>query len=82
VADAMMDIEDLVAGIGLPIPEADIEESNYRTLGGLILHHLGHVPAEGESFEFAGHQFQVIDMDRHRIDKVVIRPLPAALTAP
>jgi putative hemolysin len=82
LADAMMDIEDLVTAIGLPIPEADIEEIDYRTLGGLILNHLGHVPTEGESFEFAGHQFQVIDMDRHRIDKVVIRPLPAALTAP
>jgi len=80
LADAMMDIEDLATAIGLPIPEAEIEESDYRTLGGLILHHLGHVPAEGESFEFVGHRFEVIDMDRHRIDKVLIRssspPLP------
>jgi putative hemolysin len=75
IVDAIMDIEDLAAAIGLPIPESEIEQGGYRSLGGLVLRHLGHVPGEGEGFEFVGHRFEVIDMDRHRIDKVVIRPL-------
>ena len=78
IADAMIGIDDLLPIVPIPIPEADLEESDYRTLGGLVLHHLGHVPQEGETFDFAGHRFDVIDMDRHRIDKVRIRPLPPA----
>jgi putative hemolysin len=33
---------------------------------------------EGDHFTYQGHRFEVIDMDRHRIDKVMIRRLPEA----
>lgn len=48
------------------------EEPGYRTLGGLVLLHLGHIPAAGESFERAGLRFEVVDMDGNRVDKVLV----------
>ena len=34
----------------------------------------------GDQFTYQGHRFEVIDMDRHRIDKVMIRRVDAAAT--
>jgi putative hemolysin len=38
------------------------------------------VPAEGDAFEAHGFRVEVIDMDRNRVDKVLLIPLdrPAA----
>ena len=36
------------------------------------------VPAEGEMFQWTGYRFEVIDMDRHRVDKVLVYPPGAA----
>ena len=80
VADALMDIEDLVSVVGMTVPPADLEESDFRTLAGFVLHHLGRVPVEGDHFSYQGHRFEVIDMDRHRIDKVIIRRLNEVAT--
>jgi len=33
---------------------------------------LGHVPKEGETFESQGYVFEGLDMDRHRVDKVLV----------
>jgi putative hemolysin len=47
----------------------------YETLAGFILDHLGRVPLEGEFFDWLGYRWEIIDMDRHRVDKVLILPL-------
>jgi len=54
---------------------ADEEHGNYETLGGFILHHMQRIPREGDHFEWGGFRFEIADVDRHRIDKVLIRPL-------
>jgi putative hemolysin len=50
------------------------EEHLYETLGGLVMAFLGRVPRSGESFDWEGFRFEVVDMDGHRVDKVLIRP--------
>ena len=42
---------------------------------GLIINELGHVPAIGERLEFKGIQFEVIDADNQRVNRVRLRPL-------
>ena len=37
---------------------------------------MNRLPAEGESFVESGYAFEILDMDSHRIDKVLIRKLP------
>ncbi len=59
----------------LGITDVD-SESDYHTLAGFALWHFQHVPAAGEHFDFGDWRFEVVDMDRHRIDKLrlTLRP--------
>jgi putative hemolysin len=47
------------------------EERNYHTAAGFVLNQLGHLPEMGESFVEQGWRFEVIDVDRRRIDKIL-----------
>ncbi|WP_143307865.1 hemolysin family protein [Chitinophaga vietnamensis] len=49
-------------------------EQDFDTLAGFILHHLEHIPQTGEKFDWRGFTFEIIDMDAHRIDKVLVTP--------
>jgi putative hemolysin len=48
------------------------EVGSYQTLGGLVMARLGRVPKVGDRFEFDGLRFEVLDMDRNRVDKVLL----------
>lgn len=50
----------------------------FETLAGFLVANLGRVPAEGDVFDWQGYRFEVIDMDRHRVDKILVTPLPGA----
>jgi putative hemolysin len=71
LVDAKIAIDDLweELSIGDVSPYSD---SEFHSLGGFIMTYLGHVPEEGEVFAAHGYTFEVIDMDRHRIDKVLV----------
>jgi putative hemolysin len=51
-------------------------EGDFHTLAGFVLHHLGRIPAAADRFEVAGLNFEVVDMDRNRIDKLIIARVP------
>ena len=48
------------------------EEHTFNTLGGFIMHVLGRIPAPTDHFEAVGWRFEVMDMDRNRVDKVLL----------
>ncbi|MBW7953136.1 MAG: HlyC/CorC family transporter, partial [Chitinophagaceae bacterium] len=50
------------------------DEGNYDfdTLAGFILHHTQKIPSTGEKIFWRGFEFEIIDMDKHRIDKILI----------
>ncbi len=52
-------------------------EAAFQTLGGFVLAYLGRIPATGDVFEFDRFRFEVVDMDRHRVDKVLLTIRPA-----
>ncbi len=71
--DGMMEIERLEKVLpGLTF--GDEESKDYQTLAGFVVKHLGRVPREGETFESQGYVFEILDMDRHRVDKVLVMP--------
>lgn len=47
-------------------------EHEFDTLAGFILHELERIPHTGEKFDWKGFKFEIIDMDGHRIDKVLV----------
>ncbi|WP_194722755.1 hemolysin family protein [Noviherbaspirillum malthae] len=58
------------------------EEANgtYHTLAGFILTQLGHIPEAAEHFEWDEFRFEVMDMDRQRIDRLLVSRIPKAET--
>lgn len=48
-------------------------EQEFDTMAGFILHELERIPHAGEHFEWKGFRFEIIDMDGHRIDKVLVK---------
>jgi putative hemolysin len=79
--DGMME----VAGLQSILPEVrlgDEDSRDYQTLAGFVVKSLGHVPKEGETFESQGFVFEVLDMDRHRVDKVLVMRADQAPLAP
>lgn len=52
------------------------DEGDYHTLAGFVLSRMAHVPEAGEHTEWGGYRFEVMDMDGHRIDKVLVHKLP------
>ena len=52
------------------------DEEEYETLGGFMMMHLGRIPKTADQFEWNGLRFEVMDMDRNRVDKVLVTTLP------
>ena len=55
----------------------------YHTLAGFVMTFLGHIPQMSDHFEWEGYRFEVVDMDRNRIDRLLVKmpdrpPQPAA----
>ena len=46
---------------------------DYHTLAGFVLSLAGELPRAGDSFEYEGYRFTVLDMDGNRIDRIEIK---------
>ena len=57
------------------------EESDYETLGGFVMFSLGRIPQTTDRFEWNGMQFEVMDMDARRVDKVLVTTLSKPVVA-
>lgn len=74
LVDGLLGIDTFAAAVtDFPLPPP--AQRDYHTFGGFVVNHLGHVPAEGESFHFHGYLVEVIDLDDLRVDKVLLLPL-------
>jgi putative hemolysin len=47
--------------------------AEFETVAGLVLSHVGRLPATGETVAIEGWIFEVVDMDGRRIDKLLVR---------
>lgn len=50
------------------------QEGHYNTLGGFVITSLGRIPSSGDRIELEGLDLEVMDMDGHRVDKVLVTP--------
>jgi len=48
-------------------------EQEFDTLAGFILHRMQRIPKTGDKFDWKGFSIEIIDMDGHRIDKVLVK---------
>jgi len=73
--DGLMTIDEVreVLDFG-PLPgEA---RGTFETLGGFVMDQLGAIPATGARFAWGGYQFEVVDMDGRRVDKLLVTAQP------
>jgi len=73
LVDATLPVEDFAKELGKGKDHFHLN-GDYQTLGGFVVHHLAKVPKEGDHFEYRGHRYEVVDMDRHRLDKLLVAP--------
>jgi putative hemolysin len=74
LVEATLSIQETFAHVG--IGALPIDGGDYRTLAGFALSRFGRIPVAGDHFEWDGagdaRRFEGVDMDGHRIDKVLI----------
>src|SRR5690606_33146630 len=66
-----MPVDDFAERFRIAVPK----DARYETVAGFILACLNHLPRTGEAFEREGWRFEVVDLDGHRIDKVLMAPI-------
>lgn len=75
LVDGRTPIEEIHLSIGLNEISAD---EDFDTIAGFLLEALRKTPKEGVVYEAFGYRFEIMDMDGHRIDKVLISKIEAA----
>jgi putative hemolysin len=53
----------------------DEEKAGYQTLSGFIMSRLGRIPKTGAKFRYDDYEFEVVDMDGRRVDRVLVMPI-------
>jgi magnesium and cobalt transporter len=53
--------------------ECELDDDEYDTIGGLVLHELGRLPRRGESLDFGGFNYKVVNADKRRIDTLKVQ---------
>lgn len=71
--DAQIPFYDFLSEFDMEDMMAEFEQE-FDTLAGFILHHLEHIPQTGERLEWRKFTFEIVDMDAHRIDKILVTP--------
>ena len=61
-------------------PEALPESPDYDTLSGFLLHHIGRIPMEDQTFVIASYVITVLTMDGNRILRLRVRYAPPGLS--
>ena len=74
LVDGMLPIDEVEARLNLRNMRG---EDDFHTLAGFVLRRLGRIPKPTDAFVWEGVRFEVIDMDGRRVDKVLVKPLPA-----
>ena len=76
IFDAALNVRDLDTQYNIALPE----DRSYATVGGFVLARLGFIPRGGESFDFDGCRFTVVEMDRRRVARAKIQKLKQPAT--
>ena len=74
--DAQLPFDDFVTYFSINLnAQTKRELTGFDTLGGFALHILKDIPKAGESFVWHNYRFEIMDMDKSRIDKILVKKL-------
>jgi putative hemolysin len=72
LVDAQIPFEEFLNYFSIRYPDRK-EYAGFNTLGGFAIHILNTLPQTGDTFSWNDHQFEIIDMDKTRIDKILFK---------
>ncbi|MBL8992586.1 MAG: HlyC/CorC family transporter [Spirochaetia bacterium] len=75
LVDGMYNIEEFKHRFDLSRLEGE-DESDFKTMGGFVMEHVGRMPKSGDHFIRQGYRYEVMDMDGRRVDKILVTPPP------
>ncbi|MVZ62775.1 hemolysin family protein [Sphingobacterium humi] len=76
VIDGSYQLDDFMELFNINLSEEDEDEiGNLTTVAGLVFLLLDHIPQEGDRVVYKNLDFEVLDMDGHRIDKLIVKIL-------
>ena len=73
LVDGIMPIQDFKEALGIEEDLSGEEEGNFNTVGGWVTYLAGHIPIEMEQYDWEDIHIEVLDMDRSRVDKVLVQ---------
>lgn len=76
LVDGQMSIYDFLTHFDI---EDSMEDYDFSTVAGMLMEVTEHVPATGEKCEWKDFSFEVADKDGARIDKVIVKKIPAPI---
>lgn len=75
LVDGMMSLDDFKEHFDLDSIEGE-DSGNFQTIAGFVMFMLGRVPVTADKVLWNGFSFEVVDMDRTRVDKLLVIPPP------
>jgi putative hemolysin len=70
LVEGMMALDDFHEFIGL---RPDESSERHNTVAGLVLDLMGRIPSKGDYVDWRGYRIEVVDMDGHRIDQLLVK---------
>ena len=68
--DGLLAIDEMKELLGIKeLPEEDL--GNFHTVGGFVIVHLGRIPKKTEAFDWGDWHFEIMDMEKNRVDEVL-----------
>ena len=71
LVEASMNIDDFMEAMGI-LNYDDLKEEDFTTLSGLAMFLIGRIPKAGDIFSYRNLEFEIMDMDRGRVDKLLV----------
>jgi putative hemolysin len=80
--DATLPIAEFKSVLGIETSFPNESDAEYRTAGGFVVTQFGRIPVAGDHFEWGGWRFEVAEMDKRRVDKIVASKAPSPADTP
>ena len=68
-------MERLTSELGIKKTFPGEETNRFHTVAGFVMYMLGKIPSPADHFDSDGWRFEVMNMDKNRVDKVLVTPL-------
>ena len=70
--DGLCSIDDFKEKFDIDTPLPDEDKAHFQTMGGFLTSYFGYIPKEAEFCQWNNFTFEIVDMDRARIDKILV----------